>query len=578
MNGNARRRVPIFQLVALAALLASPSSAPADPQQSPSVDPSLYSAMRWRLIGPHRAGRVTSVAGIPGDPAIFYMGTPGGGVWKTTDGGQVWKPIFDSQHVSSIGAVAVSRSNPSIVYVGTGEQTPGNGIYKSTDAGATWTNIGLADTHYISSIFIDPRNPDVVVVGVIGHPILTVAAPGTTRGVYKTTDGGKTWKHTLYKDDFAGVSDLCADSENPRNLYAAIWHPADWRAGEDEPKSRDAWLFKSTDEGTTWSPLPDKGLPEGGWGRVGIAVAPGDRGHRLFAILNAGLFRSDDGGLTWRQITKDPRILGSLYFSRVFVDPRDADIVYVMQTSAYRSTDGGKTFVSFKGAPGGDDYHTMWIDPQNSSHIVFGVDQGAVVSYNGGQSWTSWFNQPTGQFYHVITDNQFPYIAYAAQQDSGTAAVPSRSDYGEITFRDWWSIAGFEYSYIAPDPLHPSLVYSGGWYGSVVRFDKNTGQFVHVFPPGKRHDTSQRPPVVFSPQDPHTLYFATQFVLKTVDEGKTWQEISPDRTALPQPPAESGLRRLPELQLQARIQNIRYSPDSHGPAVASESETTADTE
>src|SRR6266436_4159718 len=480
MNGNARRRVPIFQLVALAALLASPSSAPADAQQSPSVDPSLYSAMRWRLIGPHRAGRVTSVAGIPGDPAIFYMGTPGGGVWKTTDGGQVWKPIFDSQHVASIGAVAVSRSNPSIVYVGTGEQTPGNGIYK---------------------------------------------------------------------DDFAGVSDLCADPENPRNLYAAIWHPADWRAGEDEPKSRDAWLFKSTDEGTTWSPLPDKGLPEGGWGRVGIAVAPGDRGHRLFAILNAGLFRSDDGGLTWRQITKDPRILGSLYFSRVFVDPRDADIVYVMQTSAYRSTDGGKTFVSFKGAPGGDDYHTMWIDPQHSSHIIFGVDQGAVVSYNGGQSWTSWFNQPTGQFYHVITDNQFPYIAYAAQQDSGTAAVPSRSDYGEITFRDWWSIAGFEYSYIAPDPLHPNLVYSGGWYGSVVRFDKNTGQFVHVFARGKRHHTSQMPPVVFSPQDPHTLYFATQFVLKTVDEGKTWQEISPDLTARPEPPAKSGLRRLHETQL-----------------------------
>ena len=578
MNGNARLRVPIFRIVALAALLAFLSSAPAGAQQSSSVDPSLYSAMRWRLIGPHRAGRVTSVAGIPGDPAIFYMGTPGGGVWKTTDGGQVWKPIFDSQRVASIGAVAVSPSNPSIVYVGTGEQTPGSGIYKSADAGATWTNIGLADTRYISSIFIDPKNPDVVVVGVIGHPILTVAAPSTTRGVYKTSDGGKTWKHTLYKDDFAGVSDLCADPENPRNLYAAVWHPADWRAGEDNPKSRDAWLFKSTDEGTTWSPLPDKGLPEGGWGRVGIAVAPGDRGRRLFAILTAGLFRSDDGGLTWRQITKDPRILGSLYFSRVFVDPRNAEVVYVMQTSAYRSTDGGKTFISFKGAPGGDDYHTMWIDPQNSSHIVFGVDQGAVVSYNGGQSWTSWFNQPTGQFYHVITDNQFPYVAYAAQQDSGTAAVPSRSDYGEITFRDWWSIAGFEYSYIAPDPLHPNIVYSGGWYGSLVRYDKNTGQFVHVFARGKKHRTSQMPPVVFSPQDPHTLYFATQFVLKTVDEGKTWQEISPDLTARPEPPAKSELRRPHESQLQARLQNILYMSHSHGPAVTAESPSTADTE
>ncbi|HXJ45627.1 MAG TPA: hypothetical protein VNK47_03060 [Candidatus Dormibacteraeota bacterium] len=577
MNGNARPRVRILRIAALAALLASLPSVPADAQQSPPVDPSLYSAMRWRLIGPHRAGRVTSVAGIPGDPAIFYMGTPGGGVWKTTDGGQVWKPIFDSQRVASIGAVAVSPSNPSIVYVGTGEQTPGNGIYKSTDAGTTWTNIGLADTRYISSIFVDPKNSDVVVVGVIGHPILTVAAPSTTRGVYKTTDGGKTWKHTLYKDDFAGVSDLCADPENPRNLYAAVWHPADWRAGEDNPKSRDAWLFKSTDEGTTWSPLPDKGLPEGGWGRVGIAVAPGDRGRRLFAILTAGLFRSDDGGLTWRQITKDPRILGSLYFSRVFVDPRNAEVVYVMQTSAYRSADGGKTFIAFKGAPGGDDYHTMWIDPQNSSHIVFGVDQGAVVSYNGGQSWTSWFNQPTGQFYHVITDNQFPYIAYAAQQDSGTAAVPSRSDYGEITFRDWWSIAGFEYSYIAPDPLHPNTVYSGGWYGSVVRYDKNTGQFVHVFTRGKKYRTSQMPPVVFSPLDPHTLYFATQFVLKTVDEGRTWQEISPDLTARAEPPTKSELRRPHESQLQARLQNIRNRPDSHGPAANVES-YSADTE
>ncbi|GAC1639217.1 MAG: hypothetical protein NVS9B14_20280 [Candidatus Acidiferrum sp.] len=577
MNRNARSTRLALSLALAAVLLTPLFSSPARAQQSSALDPSLYSAMRWRLIGPHRGGRVTSVAGIPGDSSTFYIGTPGGGVWKTTDGGQVWKPIFDSQRVASIGAVAVSPSNPSIVYVGTGEQTPGNGIYKSTDAGATWSNIGLADTRYISSIFVDPKNPDVVVVGVIGHPILTVAPPGTTRGVYKTTNGGKTWKKTLYKDDFAGVSDLCADPENPHNLYAAIWHPADWRAGEDDPKSRDAWLFKSTDEGSTWSALPDKGLPAGGWGRVGIAVGPGDRGRRLFAILNAGLFRSDDGGLSWSQITKDPRILGSLYFSRVFVDPRNADVVYVMQTSSYRSADGGKTFISFKGAPGGDDYHTMWIDPQNSSHIVFGVDQGAVVSFNGGQSWTSWFNQATGQFYHVITDNQFPYVAYAAQQDSGTAAVPSRSDYGEITFRDWWSIAGFEYSYIAPDPLHPNVVYSGGWYGSVVRYDKTTGQFTHVFARGKKHRTSQMPPVVFSPQDPHTLYFATQFVLKTVDEGRTWQEISPDLTDRPEPPAKTELRRSQSSDLQANLKTIRYSPDSHGPSANGES-SAADTE
>ena len=537
---------------------------PALAQQPPSIDPTQYSAMRWRLIGPHRGGRVTSVAGIPGDPATFYIGTPGGGVWKTTDGGQVWKPIFDTIPVASIGAVAVSPSNPNIVYVGTGEQTPGNGIYKSTDAGATWTHIGLDDTRYISAILIDPRNPDIVVVGVIGHPILTVAEHSPHRGVYKTTDGGKTWKKTLYKDDFAGVVDLTADPDNPRNLYAAVWHPADWRSGEDNPTSRDAWIFKSSDQGSTWSPLPDKGLPEGAWGRIGIAVAPGNRGRRLFVIVNAGLFRSDDGGASWQQITKDARILGSFYFSRIFVDPRNADVVYVMQTCAYRSTDGGKTFVAFKGAPGGDDYHAMWIDPQNSSHIIFGVDQGAVVSYNGGKSWTSWFNQPTGQFYHVITDNQFPYIAYAAQQDSGTAAVPSRSDYGEITFRDWFSIAGFEYSYIAPDPLHPNVVYSGGWYGSVVRYDRQTGQFTHVFARGKKHRTSQMPPVVFSPQDPHTLYFATQFVLKTGDEGQTWQEISPDLTARPEEKKASRFS-VPQENSGARLRNAKFSMTAGGP-------------
>ncbi len=559
---TSRSLVKLFRFLLL---LASLAALPAFGQQAPATDPSLYSAMRWRLIGPHRGGRVTSVAGIPGDSATFYMGTPGGGVWKTTDGGQVWKPIFDSISVASIGAVAVSPSNPNIVYVGTGEQTPGNGIYKSTDAGATWMHIGLDDTRYISAIFIDPRNPDVVVVGVIGHPILTVAEHSPHRGVYKTTDGGKTWKKTLYKDDFAGAVDLTADPDNPRNLYAAVWHPADWRAGEGEASTRDAWLFKSSDEGSTWSPLPDKGLPEGPWGRIGIAIAPGNRGRRIFVILSAGLFRSDDGGATWQQITKDARILGSFYFSRIFVDPRNADVVYVMQTCSYRSTDGGKTFVAFKGAPGGDDYHTMWIDPQNSSHIIFGVDQGAVVSYNGGKSWTSWFNQPTGQFYHVITDNQFPYIAYAAQQDSGTAAVPSRSDYGEITFRDWFSIAGFEYSYIAPDPLHPNIVYSGGWYGSLVRYDRSTGQFTHVFARGKKHHASQMPPVVFSPQDPHTLYFSTQFVLKTTDEGQSWQEISPDLTVRP---AEKKASRsvAPRENSVARLHDVKFALSSGGPS------------
>ena len=517
-------------LLALLALLAVPVPAQ---QSSGTVDPSLYSAMRWRLIGPHRAGRVTGVAGISGDPSTYYMATPGGGVWKTTDAGEVWFPIFDEQHVASIGAIAVAPSNPKIIYVGTGEQTPGDGVYKSIDAGATWTNIGLKESKYISSIIVDPKNPDVIIVGVLGHPLLSLAPASPDRGVYKTTDGGKTWKKTLYKEDLTGVADLEVDPENPHVMYASLWHPTDFFAGDDGPEKPNSWIYKSTDQGATWKELAYTGFPKGPWDRVGIAVAPGNHGQRVFAILTQGLYRSDDSGATWRQITQDTRVIGNPYFARVFVDPRDADTVYVMQTSLYRSTDGGKTFISFKGAPGGDDYHNMWIDPQNSQRIILGVDQGCIISVNGGKTWTSWYNQPTGQFYHVSTDTNFPYVAYAAQQDSGTAEVPSRSDYGSLTYRDWFSAAGFEYSYIAPDPLNPDIVYSGGWYGSVVRFDRTTGQFTHVFVRGSKYRTTNMPPLVFSPQDPRLLYLGAQVVLTTVNGGKNWQAISPDLTARP---------------------------------------------
>jgi photosystem II stability/assembly factor-like uncharacterized protein len=487
--------------------------------------------MRWRLIGPYRAGRVSAVAGVPGK-AIYYMGTPGGGVWKTSDGGRVWNPIFDDVHVASIGAIAVATSNPDIIYVGTGEQTPGNGMYKSTDAGATWTHVGLVDTKYISCVIVDPRNPDTVIVGVLGHPILGTAAASNARGVYKTTDGGKTWTKTLYKDDIAGVSDMVADPNNPRVLYAGVWHPRDFRSPPEPGKEteQNAWIYKSTDEGSTWKQLDGDGLPPEPLGRVGLAVAPGDRGRRVFLIADPGLFRSDDGGENWRQITKDPRITGNFYICHVYVDPHNPDIVYVMQTTTYRSTDGGETFVAYKGAPGGDDYHVMWIDPQDSDHMILGVDQGAIVSVDGGNTWSSWYNQPTGQFYHVIADNQFPFVAYAAQQDSGTVAVPNRSDYGEISYRDWFSIGGFEFCYIAPDPLDPNTVYSGGWYGSVVKFDKTTGQITHVFVRSSKYRTTQMPPLVFSPEDPHTLYLGTQYVMKTVNGGGSWQEISPDLT------------------------------------------------
>jgi photosystem II stability/assembly factor-like uncharacterized protein len=532
---NCNQRLCAAGLVMLLAAVARPAHAQ---QMGQPIDPGLYSGMRWRLIGPHRGGRVSAVAGIPGDPATYYMGTPGGGIWKTTDSGEVWTPIFDQEHVASIGALAIAPSNPAIIYAGTGEQTAGNGLYKSMDAGRTWTNIGLQATGYISSVIVDPRDPNIIIVGVIGHPILGIAASGLDRGVFKTTDSGKTWTKTLYRDEVAGVSDMCADPGNPRVLYAAVWHPRDFRTDREPPTASDAWLYKSTDEGSSWSQLPGTGMPPGAWDRTGVAVAPGNHGRRIFAITGPGLFRSDDAGTTWRQITKDPRVVGNLYFSRVFVDPRDADVVYVMQTSLYRSTDGGQTFMAFKGAPGGDDYHVMWIDPQNSQRMILGVDQGAIITLNGGKTWSSWFNQATGQFYHAFTDNQFPYIVYAPQQDSGTAAISSRSDYGSITYRDWFSIAGFEYSYIAPDPLNPNIVYSGGWFGSLLRFDKTTGQFTHVFIRTEKYRTATMPPVVFSRKDPHTLYFATQFVMKTTDAGKSWKEISPDLTVRPKAPGD----------------------------------------
>jgi photosystem II stability/assembly factor-like uncharacterized protein len=525
--------LPSMLTLAVALLLAVAAPAFAQQQTAQPIDPSLYSAMRWRSIGPLRAGRVAAVAGIPGDPTTFYIGMPGGGIWKTTNAGEVWKPIFDDAHVASVGAIAVAPSNTNIVYAGTGEQTAGNGVYKSTDAGATWTNIGLNDTKFISSIIVDPRNPDIIIVGVLGHPILSIAAASPAKGVFKTTDGGKTWAKVFYKDDMAGVSDMVADPGNPRVLYAGIWRPRDFRAAgfqASDLKKQDSWIYKSIDEGSTWKPVPETGLPSEARGRIGVSVAPGDKGRRVFAIMDEGLFRSDDAGETWRQITKDPRIVGNLYICHVYSDPRNADVVYVMQTSSYRSTDGGQTFAGFKGAPGGDDYHVMWMDPQNSQRMILGVDQGATISLDGGKVWSSWFNQPTGQLYHVITDNQFPFIAYAAQQDSGTVAVPERSDFGEISYRDWFSTGGFEFCYIAPDPLNPNIIYSGGWYGSVVRFDKRTGQITHVFVRTDKYHTSQMAPLVFSPQDPRTLYFGTQYLMKTVNGGDSWQAVSPDLT------------------------------------------------
>ncbi|HEY1336557.1 MAG TPA: hypothetical protein VGF59_03565, partial [Bryobacteraceae bacterium] len=498
---------------------------------SQQFDAKLYDGMRWRLIGPFRAGRVTAVAGIAGDPTTYYMGTPGGGVWKTTDGGIVWKPVFDDAHVASIGALQLAPSNPNIIYVGTGEQTVGNGVYKSTDAGATWTNVGLAETRIISSVLVDPQDPNLVFVGAMGG-----GKPSPDRGVFRSADGGKTWNKVLYKDDSVGVADLCFDPTNHKVLFATLWRASAGFFGpqaDGKATGPDAFIYKSTDAGKNWKPVPGHGLPmSDNLGRIGIVVAPGNRGKRVFAIMNQGLFRSDDGGDNWQRITRDPRVIGSWYFSRVYTDPANPDVVYVMQTALYRSTDGGQTFTAFRGAPGGDDYHNMWIDPGNTRRIILGVDQGATISQDGGKTFTVWFNQPTGQFYHVSTDEQFPYVAYAEQQDSGTAAVPSRSDYGRITFRDWFSVGGFEFGYAAADPKEPSTVYATGWYGTVVRFDKTTGQINFVFIPGEKY-RSFAPPMQFSSQDRQTLYLGTQMVLKTSDRGTTWKEISPDLASKP---------------------------------------------
>lgn len=490
--------------------------------QQGNVD--LSTGLRWRLIGPHRAGRVTAVAGIQGRPGIYYMGTPGGGVWKTTDGGQVWKPIFDDARVASIGALALAPSNPEIIYVGTGEQTEGNGVYKSTDGGATWTNIGLRETHYISSLIIDPRDPNIVLVGVSGDPV-----PGEMRGVFKTTDGGKSWNKVFFKDDRTGVVDMCAAPGDSRVLYAATW-TRQFEPNEPRP-ALDAQIFKSTDAGTTWRLLNDAGLPTKARGRIGVVAAPGNK--RVYAIMNQGFFRSDDAGESWQQSTTDPRVVGSGYFSRAFVDPQNADVVYVMQTTMYRSVDGGKTFEAYRGTPSGEDDHVLWIAPDDSQRIILGTDQGVIISLNGGQSWSTWYNQATGQLYHVITDNSFPYYAYSSQQDSGSVVVPNRSDFGQITYREWFSTGSFESGYIAPDPANSNLIYSIGWFGTVLRMDRTTKQISTVFVPGAKYRYTWETPIVFSPKDTRALYLGMQHLLRTTDGAVTWQEISPDLTVKP---------------------------------------------
>jgi photosystem II stability/assembly factor-like uncharacterized protein len=541
MRPNRTERRYIFTVTAVLASLALVPQIHAQ-----QFDPSFYAGMQWRQVGPFRAGRVTGVSGVPGQPAIYYMGTAGGGAWKTTDGGMVWKPIFDAAHVASIGAIAVAPSNPNIVYIGTGDVSnvggavnQGNGMWKSTDAGETWQHIGLDDSRHIAAIWVDPKNPDVVFAAALGHTF----APNEERGVFKTTDGGKTWRKVLYKDDKTGAVDVAFASDNPQIGYATLWYhyvtPSDPLAAL--LGTGGAGIFKTSDRGESWQPVTIPELAKAHLGRMGVAVAPG--GQRVFVIVSerkeGGLYRSDDGGGTWKKITQDPRVTGNGYFSRVFLDPHNSDIVYVAQTSLYRSTDGGVTFESYKGAPGGDDNHALWINPTNSDYMIMGSDQGATVSLDGGKSWSSWYNQPTGQFYHLSTDNRWPYWIYATQQDSGAVATLSRGDYGAITMFDWDPLGGYEFGYIVPSPTDPNIVYCGGEARGLWRIDRSNRQ-VKVISPNVSRDgdyrTATNVPLAFSPQDPRVLYEGTQFLLQTTDEGANWKAISPDLTVRPGEP------------------------------------------
>jgi photosystem II stability/assembly factor-like uncharacterized protein len=505
------------------------------------VSPSLYSEMKWRMIGPFRAGKVNAVAGVPGNPAVYYFAADGGGVWKTTDGGTVWKPIFDKQPVASIGAMTLAPSNPNIIYVGTGVNTIfadssyGDGVYKSVDGGESWQHIGLEDTRHIGRILVDPRNPDVVLVAAMGHS----SGPNEERGVFRSTDGGRSWKKVLYKDNVTAAVDLCFEPGNPRVVYATLWHGIRKPGQKGTSYGPGSGLYKSVDEGLTWTQITGHGLPDGEWGREGVAVAPGNHGQRVYLIVEAkdkkgGLYRSDDAGATWKKATEDERITGFWYMSEIFVDPKNADIVYVPSQNLYRSNDGGHTFTAIKGAPGGDDYHSVWIDPTNSQRILLGVDQGATISLNGGESWSPWYNQPTGEFYRVATDHRFPYWVYGPQQDSGTAGIASRGNNGQITERDWSPVGPGESGYTIPDPLDPDVVYNAGPAGSVVRLSKTTGQVRDISPApvsfGSKYRFNWTIPMVFSPQDPHLLYLGTQFLLKTTDAGTNWEAVSGDLT------------------------------------------------
>ena len=559
--------------------------------QSP-FSPSLYSGLSWRMLGPFRGGRVDAVSGVPGRPHEFYFGAVNGGVWKTVDGGRMWKPIFDSQPVASIGALAVARSAPDTIYVGTGESTLrdstsyGNGMYKSVDAGKTWTHIGLEATQHIGKIAVDPKDPNVVFVAVIGH--LYESHPD--RGVFRSTDGGKTWQKVLFKNDSVGAADVTIDPTNSSIVYASLWNTRRPTWYTYQPTNGPGGgLFKSTDGGATWNQLTT-GLPTACVGKTGIAIAPSNP-RRLYAVVDdflpegaaadtpcpgappgrgagagaggagaagrggrgvapgtpppaaptpapqqGGFYRSDDAGATWAKLSGDTALWGrGWYFEHVVVDPKDDDQVYVANVSLSRSKDGGKTWVALRGSPGGDDYQQPWISPDDSNTLICASDQGTVITRNATAddprdvTWSSWLNQPIAQIYHLSVDYRFPYWVTGAQQDSGAVAVRSRGKFANISMRDWEPVgAGGESGMTAGDSLHPGIIFGGAG----TRFDLESNLPLPTTQPSSPEParTDWTAPLVFSKADPHALYYANQFLFKTTDGAQTWTRISPDLT------------------------------------------------
>lgn len=507
-----------------------------------TLDENALKAMKWRQVGPFRGGRALSATGVAGDSQTYYFGAVAGGVWKTTNGGMTWTPMTDKTGIMSVGAIAVAPSDPNVVYVGTGEScwrgdiSYGDGMYKSIDAGKTWTHIGLDDTRHISKVIVHPTNPDILFVAAMGHAY----GPNETRGVFRSSDGGKTWQKVLFKDNKTGAIDLTFDPSNPHILFAALYEAQryPWTAVSGGPGSG---LYKSLDDGATWKRLEGHGLPSGVLGRIGVSVSGAD-GNRVYAIIEAekgGIYRSDDAGDSWQLLTGDHRYTQrAWYFHHIFADPKNVDTVYVLNTAVYRSTDGGHSF-GFVRSPHGDN-HGLWIDPTHPEWMINTNDGGATVSHDNGKTWTTQLNQPTAEFYHVATDNSFPYRIYGAQQDNSTVAIASRSDDGTIDRTDWYEVGGGEAGFVVPDPTNADIVYAGSYDGLITRFDKKTHQVQDISswplnPMGAgdadlKHRFQWTAPITISPNDPKVVYHGGERVFKTSDGGMNWTAISDDLT------------------------------------------------